>query len=63
MFSVFKNLVGSKMLTKEDLEPALDKMREHLVGKILLEPHCKENSFGFSIRSDTKRPVQSQKKS
>ena len=34
MFSVFKNLVGSKMLTKEDLEPALDKMREHLVGKI-----------------------------
>ena len=35
MFSMFKNLVGSKMLTKEDLVPVLDKMREHLVGKIL----------------------------
>ena len=34
MFSMFKNLVGSKMLTREDLIPVLDKMREHLVGKI-----------------------------
>ena len=34
MFSMFKNLVGSKMLTREDLVPVLDKMREHLVGKI-----------------------------
>ena len=36
MFSMFKNLVGSKMLTKEDLGPVLDKMKEHLVCKILL---------------------------
>ena len=34
MFNVFKNLVGSKMLTKEDLVPVLDKMKEHLVGKL-----------------------------
>ena len=34
MFSMFKNLVGSKMLTREDLIPVLDKMREHLVGKM-----------------------------
>lgn len=33
MFSMFKNLVGSKMLSKEDLAPVLDKMKEHLVGK------------------------------
>lgn len=33
MFNVFKNLVGSKMLTKEDLVPVLDKMKEHLVAK------------------------------
>ena len=34
MFSMFKNLVGSKTLTKEDLAPALDKMRDHLIGMI-----------------------------
>jgi len=33
MFSMFKNLVGSKSLTAEDLTPALDKMRDHLISK------------------------------
>ena len=33
MFSMFKNLVGSKTLTAEDLQPALEKMRDHLIGK------------------------------
>ncbi|CAC5413109.1 SRPR [Mytilus coruscus] len=33
MFSMFKNLVGSKTLTKEDLQPALEKMKEHIIGK------------------------------
>lgn len=33
MFSMFKNLVGSKMLTREDLIPVLDKMKEHLTAK------------------------------
>ncbi|KAK6172257.1 hypothetical protein SNE40_015958 [Patella caerulea] len=33
MFSMFKNLVGSKALTKADVEPALDKMRDHLIAK------------------------------
>lgn len=33
MFSMFKNLVGSKTLTKEDLQPALEKMRDHLIAK------------------------------
>ncbi|XP_041373706.1 signal recognition particle receptor subunit alpha-like [Gigantopelta aegis] len=33
VFSMFKNLVGSKTLTKEDLESTLDKMKDHLVGK------------------------------
>ena len=35
MFSMFKNLVGSKMLTREDLIPVLDKMKEHLTGENL----------------------------
>ncbi|ESO83355.1 hypothetical protein LOTGIDRAFT_133609 [Lottia gigantea] len=33
MFNMFKNLVGSKALTKEDVAPALDKMRDHLIAK------------------------------
>ena len=32
MFSMFKNLVGSKTLTKEDLKPALEKMKDHVIG-------------------------------
>jgi len=33
MFGMFKNLVGSKMLSKEDLAPVLEKMKEHLIAK------------------------------
>ena len=33
MFSMFKNLVGSKTLTKEDLKPALEKMKDHVIAK------------------------------
>nr|XP_039248695.1 signal recognition particle receptor subunit alpha-like [Styela clava] len=33
MFGVFRGLVGSKALTKENLTPVLDKMRDHLIGK------------------------------
>uniref|UniRef100_A0A182PJD2 SRP54-type proteins GTP-binding domain-containing protein n=1 Tax=Anopheles epiroticus TaxID=199890 RepID=A0A182PJD2_9DIPT len=33
MFSMFKGLVGSKNLTREDMQPALDKLRDHLIGK------------------------------
>ncbi|XP_052805260.1 signal recognition particle receptor subunit alpha-like isoform X2 [Mya arenaria] len=33
MFGMFKNLVGSKMLSHEDLQPVLEKMKEHLVSK------------------------------
>ncbi|XP_077985006.1 signal recognition particle receptor subunit alpha-like [Glandiceps talaboti] len=33
MFNMFKGLVGSKTLSKEDLAPVLDKMREHLICK------------------------------
>jgi len=32
-FSAFKSLVGSKKLSAEDVRPALDKMRDHLIGK------------------------------
>lgn len=32
LFSAFKSLVGSKKLTKEEIQPALEKMREHLIG-------------------------------
>lgn len=33
VFSMFKNFVGSKNLTQADMEVALDKLRDHLIGK------------------------------
>lgn len=33
MFGVLKGLVGSKSLTREDMEPVLEKMRDHLIAK------------------------------
>ncbi|XP_068906057.1 signal recognition particle receptor subunit alpha homolog [Tenebrio molitor] len=33
MFSIFKGLVGSKNLTASDMQPALDKMKDHLITK------------------------------
>ena len=33
MFSMFTNLVGSKALTREDLEPVLAKLRDNLIAK------------------------------
>lgn len=33
IFSLFKGLVGSKNLTQDDIKPALDKLRDHLIGK------------------------------
>lgn len=33
MFSIFKSLVGSKNLSRDDMQPALDKLRDHLIGK------------------------------
>ena len=34
MFGMLKGLVGSKSLSREDMEPVLDKMRDHLIGMI-----------------------------
>ncbi|XP_014673132.1 PREDICTED: signal recognition particle receptor subunit alpha-like, partial [Priapulus caudatus] len=33
MFNVFKSLVGSKVISDEDMRPVLDRMRDHLIGK------------------------------
>lgn len=33
VFSLFKGLVGAKNLTTDDMQPALDKLRDHLIGK------------------------------
>lgn len=33
MFSIFKSLVGSKSLTIDDMQPALEKMKDHLIAK------------------------------
>lgn len=33
MFSIFKSLVGSKNLSRDDMQPALDKLKDHLIGK------------------------------
>lgn len=34
MFGMLKGLVGSKSLTREDMESVLDKMRDHLIGML-----------------------------
>ena len=31
--SGLKNLVGSKALSKDDIKPVLEKMKDHLIGK------------------------------
>lgn len=33
VFSIFKGLVGNKSLSKEDMQPALDKLKDHLISK------------------------------
>lgn len=33
MFGMLKGLVGSKSLSREDMESVLDKMRDHLIGE------------------------------
>lgn len=33
MFNVFKSLVGSKTITREEMQEVLDKMRDHLIAK------------------------------
>lgn len=33
VFAWFKGLAGQKTLTKETVEPVLEKMREHLIGE------------------------------
>uniref|UniRef100_A0A8C2DZI2 SRP receptor subunit alpha n=1 Tax=Cyprinus carpio TaxID=7962 RepID=A0A8C2DZI2_CYPCA len=43
MFGMLKGLVGSKNLTQEDMEPVLDKMKDHLIGMTSLLPHVVEN--------------------
>lgn len=35
---MLKGLVGSKSLTRDDMESVLDKMRDHLIGMILHPP-------------------------
>lgn len=35
MFGMLKGLVGSKSLTRNDMESVLEKMREHLIGMAL----------------------------
>lgn len=34
MFGMLKGLVGSKNLTREDMESVLDKMKDHLIGML-----------------------------
>lgn len=42
VFSMFKNLVGSKSLTMEDIQPVVDKMKDHLI--------CKQFFFFFLLK-------------
>lgn len=33
VFSMFRGLVGGKTLSEADLEPVLEKLKDHLIGK------------------------------
>ena len=43
MFSMFKGLVGSKALTKEDLEPVISKLRDNLIDKVRFTLVCHQS--------------------
>ena len=43
MFGMLKGLVGAKSLSREDMEPVLDKMRDHLICKKSLPPYIQSN--------------------
>ncbi len=36
LFSSLKSLVGSKTLTKESIEPVMEKLQDHLIGKLII---------------------------
>ena len=36
LFSFFKGLAGQKTLTLDDINPVLDKMKEHLIGNVFI---------------------------
>jgi hypothetical protein len=42
LFASFKSLVGNKILTKESIEPVMEKMQEHLVCKIQIRKNNKK---------------------
>lgn len=51
---MLKGLVGSKSLSREDMEPVLEKMKDHLIGKT--EFLWQKISFGLHtamLRQDT----------
>lgn len=50
MFGMLKGLVGSKNLTREDMESVLDKMKDHLIGMTENQPAAVQkqlNSFWY----------------
>lgn len=36
MFNMFKGLVGQKSITRENMQPILDKLKDHMIGELLL---------------------------
>ena len=44
LFSFFKGLAGQKTLTLDDINPVLDKMKEHLIGNVYIIV-CHEGFF------------------
>ena len=40
ILSGLKNLVGSKALTDDDIQPALDLMKDHLIGQFITHRAC-----------------------
>lgn len=51
MFGMLKGLVGSKNLTREDMESVLEKMKDHLIGRTQTSPRQCRECFKSSLFS------------
>lgn len=51
MFGMLKGLVGSKNLTREDMESVLDKMKDHLIGMTEKKQLNRNSYIAFGINN------------
>ncbi|KAK1900048.1 Signal recognition particle receptor subunit alpha [Dissostichus eleginoides] len=58
MFGMLKGLVGSKSLTREDMEPVLEKMKDHLIAKNVAADISSKLCDSVAIKLEGKQALQ-----